>query len=260
MKKFLKVVLQKSLASFGYEIRKIDAVPNSYNKIAASGRGFPYRLKEAQKAGVDVNEWQEQKLGWLAALPILQQTTFPYLKENSIVCELGPGTGRSARHFLKNPRVKELYLVDDSIWIVNFLQEYFSENQKVRIHLNTGYSLPFFEDSQIDLIFSSGCFISFKLGLFYCYSLEFFRVLKPGGYCIFDYIDIELPEGWEHLKTYGSDSGGNCYTYHTGKVIDKIFLSSGFEIVQRYQIGKTVYVVFRKPDSVCLEPQRINYE
>lgn len=221
---------------------KTNIIRSYYSKA----EGFPRYLKEANKIGMDVNDWIEQKLGWPEALPILKKVAFPYYRDDSIVCELGVGTGRWARHILTKLANGYLYLVDHSPWIVNFLREYFQSNSKVSVYLNDGHSLPFPNDSWIDFVFSDGTFIELNLSFFYLYAQEFFRVLKPSGYCVFDYIDITTPEGWKFFKTQ-SKQACNRFTYHTPEAVDKVFSGAGLKIIKRHQIGKSMYLVVRKP-------------
>jgi SAM-dependent methyltransferase len=200
--------------------------------------------------GMDVNDWIEQELGWDPALPILEKTTFPFLRDDSVVCELGPGTGRFSLHILKMLPKGALLLVDHSAWIVRFLQDYFQANPRVRVYRSDGNSLPFEATEYVDVIFSSGVFIELSLGFFYEYSRAFWEALKPGGHCILDYIDITTREGWEFLLSNSGTNLAKCFTYHTREALDRIFRSVGFEVLKRCQVDKSTYVVFRKPERL----------
>lgn len=231
----IRRVVNTVLSPFGVEVRK--ASKENF------GEGYPNYLKEAQKEGMDVNDWIEQKMGWSKTLPVLDQVVFPYLRDDSVVCELGIGTGRWSRHLAKKLAKGELHLVDHSPWLVDFCEKYFQSKPQVRIYLNDGCSLPFPKTSWIDVIFSNGTFIYLKLSFFYLYSLEFFRVLKLGVHVIFNYIDPVTAEGWHFLQ---ADSN-RWFTYHSCEVVDKVLSSVGFRIVTHQQIGKSTYVVARKP-------------
>ena len=236
-KQYLKNIINHILSIFGYEINK---------KNLKAAEGYPSYLEQANKVGMDVNDWIEQNLGWGAALPMLEQTVFPYLKEDSVICELGVGTGRWSRHLAKKIPRGELHLVDHSRWLVRFLEKYFSQTPNVHVHLCNSISLPFSKDSWIDFIFSEGTFIELKLGYFLLYAQEFFRVLKPGGHCIISYNDICTAEGWGHfhLETQKHFLG---YTYHTQETIDRLYRSIGFEIGQRYKTDWHTLLVLKKP-------------
>ena len=194
---------------FGYKI-----VRSGGRGDESNAEGFPSYLRKAQTAHMDVNDWIEQELGWLPALPILEQTTFSYLTDNSVVAELGVGTGRWSRHLVKRLPHGEIHLVDHSAWIIKFLQDYFQGNPRVHCHLGNGFKVPFEREAWIDLIFSQGLFIELKLGQILLYAQEFYRMVKPGGRCVFDFIDITRREGWNYLETE-SASGHSTFTYYT---------------------------------------------
>jgi SAM-dependent methyltransferase len=221
-----------ALRPFGYEVR--DRV------LSEKPEGFPGYLTEAQRQGMDVNDYEESQLGWYPAQPLLEATTFPYLREDSIVCEVGPGTGRFSR--LVVPRIPggELHLVDHSAWMVRFLNSYFSGQPNVRVYLGEGHSLPFQRDGWIDVVFVAGTIIALKLATIQLYALDFARVLKPGGRVIFDYLDPTTPEGWSHLHTDGRTLP-DVYAYHAPEVIDRVFSEAGFGDFRRTQLGKSTY-------------------
>jgi Methyltransferase domain len=216
-------------------------------ELEKTGEGFPQYLREANKQNMDVNDWIEEELGWAASLEILETTVYPYLNKNSIVYELGPGTGRHARHLISKVTKGELHLIDKSPWIVQFLQKYFQENPNTHIYQCNGYSFPLPLERKADLMISFGTFIGLNLGLFYLYASYFFNILKPGGYCILNYLDITTSFGWEHLKS-SSLQYGNIFTYHALETVDHLFTSAGFEIVKREQLINT-YLIIRKPLS-----------
>lgn len=241
IKKATKIFVNAILSPFGYKIDR--------GELDGKAEGFPGYLDEAIKLGMDVNDYEEQKLGWDEALPILEQTTFPYLREDSVVCEIGGGTGRWSRHIIKRIANGELHLVDHSLWMVEFLKKYFTSNPRIYVHLCDSLSLPFKKDEWVDMIFSAGTFIEFKLGLFLLYGKEFYRVLKPGGYCIIEYIDISSSEGWDHFIKHSSDYGGACYEYHTRETIEKAFNYIGFKIKKNIQIGTSIFLIAKKPEK-----------
>ena len=206
--------------------------------------GFDKYLVEATKAGMDVNDWIEEQLGWEPALPTLRKVVFPYLDQTSCVCEIGAGTGRHARHIIPLLGRGKLHLFDHSSWIRGHLKNYFSEKENVYVGECDSASIGLATDS-VDLCFSNGAFIEFKLGTILLFAEEFWRVLKFNGYAVFDYIDISTEEGWQYLKSQ-SAVHHRTFTYHCGHTIDKVFASVGFSFLERYQEGKSTYVVFQK--------------
>jgi ubiquinone/menaquinone biosynthesis C-methylase UbiE len=179
-------------------------------------------------------------------LPVLEEVLFPYLGKGSVVCEIGPGTGRQSRHIAARIAPEGvLHLVDHSPWCCRFLRQYFHSQRNVNVHLGNECSLDFLADESCDAVFSNGTFIGLKLGIIYLYAQEFSRILKPGCFCVLDYIDISTPEGWGYLEEQ-AEKLGNYFTYHTTGVIDRVFASSGFELVGRHQIGESTYVIMKK--------------
>jgi SAM-dependent methyltransferase len=222
------------LGPLGYELR--DKV------LSERPEGFPSYLAEARRARMDVNDYEEQRLGWRLPRPTLDHIVFPYLAEDSTVCEIGPGTGRWSRHLLERIPRGNLHLVDPSPWMVRFLGEYFAGTNNVRAHLNDGQSLGFAPDASIDLIFSANTLVELKLGVVYLYALEFRRTLKPGGRAIVDYVDPTTDEGWQHLLSQGPEMAG-VYTFHHPDTIDRVFDTAGLRVERRHQVGKSTFVV-----------------
>ena len=206
--------------------------------------GFDTYLEAANKAGEDVNDWIETVLQWKPALPVLKEVVFPYLENNSTLCEIGSGTGRQTRHIIPEIPHGTLHLFDHSLWIQKFLKGYFSKYRNVHVHNCDGLALDM-PDHSTDLVFSNGTFIEMKLGTIFLFSNQFARIVKHNGFVIFDYIDISTREGWQYLESQSAQFS-NCYTYHSGSTIDKIFSNAGFELIKRYQYGKSTYVVYRK--------------
>jgi ubiquinone/menaquinone biosynthesis C-methylase UbiE len=217
----------------GYEVR-----PWRVDHLA---EGFIGYYAEAQRLGLDVNDYQEQRLGWVPAGPTLKRVLFPHLTPTSVVVEVGPGTGRQARHILTQVPNGELHLVDHSPWVVRFLQAYFQASPRVRAHLNDGYRLPFEDEGWADVIFCGGTIIALKLGVVDLYAREFFRVLKPGGSAVFDYIDPGTPEGWDHLRQQ-TPYLRTIYTYHAASAVERVFQEAGFAVGERHQDGKSTYL------------------
>jgi SAM-dependent methyltransferase len=208
--------------------------------------GFEGYVQRAQAASMDVNEWQEQVLGWVPSLPALERVVFPCLKPDWQVIEIGPGTGRFSRYVAQHlSDGGQLHLVDHSPWLIEFLRTYFANCPNVSVALNDGYVLPFDKGDWADLVFSAGTLVALKLGAIELYAREFHRILKSGGRVIFDYIDPDTPEGWRHL-TEQTPFLRSVYTYHTASAIDKVFGSAGFRIGARVQDGKSTYLTVHK--------------
>jgi ubiquinone/menaquinone biosynthesis C-methylase UbiE len=217
----------------------------AFVRIADTGDGFPAYVAAATRAGVDVNDWIERELGWMPALPILEQLVFPLLSADCVVCEVGVGTGRWSRHIAPRIPNGELVLVDKSQWIVNFLSDYFRGRPSVRAVLCDGASLPFDRDQWMDVVFSQGLFITLRLGHIYRYLREFARELKPGGFAVFDFIDPATTEGWAFMERE-SAAAYDSFSYNSSDAVAKCCAAAGLEVIRSCNIGKSTYFVTRK--------------
>ncbi len=235
---FINSILGKF--NFKLERKKNDTV---------NAESYPAYVEEAKKLNIDINDYLDNNLGWVKPLPILEEVVFPYLNKisNPKILELGPGTGRWTRHilnFAKQKDCNEYLLVDHSEWMINFLKSYFKDENIIKFFRNDGKSLPD-RKNEFDLIFSQGLFIMLKPALLYLYSLEFSKILKPGGFLIFDYFNCENNEGWEYFIKE-SEKGNLWYTYYPDDFVNKIFESAGFKFEKRFTYGKAKYVVYKK--------------
>jgi ubiquinone/menaquinone biosynthesis C-methylase UbiE len=194
---------------------------------------------------MDVNDYEEQQLGWYPAAALLEATLLPRLRADSLVCEVGPGTGRFSRYILPRIPRGQLHLVDHSAWMVRFLRGYFRNQPNVFVHLGDGQSLPTARAGWLDVVFVAGTIIALKLGTIRLYAAEFARVLRPGGLVVFDYLDPTTSDGWEHLQTEGRRLA-DVYTYHAPQVIDRVFAEAGFEAFERQQLSKSTYFTAHK--------------
>ncbi len=222
----------KALQPFGFEVR--DRI------LSEKPEGFPGYVEAARRLALDVNDYEETQLGWYPAQALLEATTFRHLRPDSVVCEIGPGTGRFSRYIVPRIPAGQLHLVDHSPWMVRFLDSYFRGQPQVRVHLGDGQSLPFPRSAWMDVVFVAGTLVALKLGTIHLYAREFGRVLKGGGIVIFDYIDPTTAEGWAHLQTEGHRLA-DVYTYHAPQIIDRVFADAGFAGFQRQQFGKSTY-------------------
>src|SRR5258708_22262476 len=107
----------RALEPFGFEGR--DRI------LSEKPEGFPGCVEAARRLGLDVNDYEEAQLGWYPAQELLEATAFGHLRTDSVVCEIGPGTGRFSRFIVPRIPHGQLHLVDHSAWMVRFLADYF---------------------------------------------------------------------------------------------------------------------------------------
>lgn len=214
-----------------------------------NGDGFPTYVAAAAREGKDVNDWIEARLGWVPALPVLEQHVFPFIVERARICEVGVGTGRWSRHIAARIPDGQLLLVDRSPWIVAFLRNYFKQNRNVKSVIGDGVTIPA-EAQWADMIFSQGMFITLKLGHILAYLRNFSRTLKLGGLAIFDFVDPQTPEGWQFLLRE-SARAHDVFTYHTTDVIRSCCEQAGLTVDDVSLVGKSTYIRARKTGQIA---------
>jgi len=236
MRTKLKQIADTGLQCFGLEIR---------SRSADHSLSFESYVHAASSRGLDVNDYLEDVEGWEPAAYVINEFVSPYRTDGSVVIEIGPGSGRHARYLLPRHERDELHLFDNSRWMQRFLRDYFRKYPTVTVHeFRQDYRLDF-PAEQADIVFSNGTFIALKLGEIREFVLEAYRVLKPGGCFVFDYLDLSREQGWEYLQSRPTSLAG-CYTYFMPETIDKICFDAGFHLRRRDVHGKGVFVNFIK--------------
>lgn len=207
---------------------------------------FPDLARQAAEKGLDVNDYEDGLEGWIPAEPLVEEHLGPHLLPEARACEIGPGTGRWARHVA--PRVQALHLVDHSPWLVQFLRSYFARDEKVRVHQGNGTRLDGIPDGGLSLVYAVGTFVALKLGVIQSYAREMARVLAPGGACVMDYIDIRRPEAWDWLQANSSSPEyAEIYAYHDGAVVHRVFEAAGLAVERDTPAGYNSFLQVRKP-------------
>lgn len=209
---------------------------------------FGGSLRQAREAGMDVNDWLEERMGWEPALPVLEAVLFPHLDPSATVVELGPGTGRQSRHIAPRVPDGELILVDRGAWATDFLRGYFAGRGNVRVLRGDGLSLPV-GDAEADVIYCDGTFIYLNPGVVMAYAREFARVLRPGGLAVFDWIDPGTGEGHAFLDAASRGREAGYYTCYPAGLMDGFFTAAGLVLEGTAQMGKSTYARYRRPEG-----------
>ena len=216
------------------------------SKIAYLNGDFGTAIKDAERAGVDVNDWLEEKEGegWDSSLPLVKEV-LNYLPHEPIICEIGAGTGRESRRFLAAVNGGRIHLVDRSAALVHFLRSYFAKDKRVSVHFSDGITLPFLSGQSVDHVFSHGTLIYQKLGVIYRLSLEIGRILKKSGTCAFTFIDIDIEEGWLFLEEQAF-LYPDCFTFFSSTHIKRIFEKAGLSLIQQSTFHNLAFHIYQK--------------
>lgn len=116
-----------------------------------------------------------------------QEFIFPFINNESVVCEIGPGGGRYTQ-FLLNAKI--LYLVEYNEEFFEILRRQFEDFKCEKIYIKSpGSSLPGVADHSVDFVFSFDCFVHLDINLIREYLLEIKRVLNSSGIAVIHYAD-----------------------------------------------------------------------
>jgi ubiquinone/menaquinone biosynthesis C-methylase UbiE len=194
-----------------------------------------------------VNDFIEKDQGKPARTE-LEQLVFPRIDKRSVVCELGPGTGVYTRYISEAVTGGEFHVVDSDPNAIAFLRKHLPPNPAVRLHRNSGTELPLDRGAFVDLVFCASMFTGGNLSYFYRYVQEFRRVLKPGGWAVFDYFDVATAAGWTVLqKNMARTKPIFAYAYHATPTVDRMLDELGFDLVDRFPTMRgSVFVSARK--------------
>lgn len=126
----------------------------------------------ARSSGVPYEAWKDS---------LARTFLIPYLKESSVVAEIGPGHGRWSAMIPSRVPKGMLHLVELSPSCIEFCRKKFASHQNVQYHVSDGRALPFLESGSIDFFFSFDTFVHVEESEVRPYVKDFFRALKPQG-------------------------------------------------------------------------------
>ena len=206
-------------------------------------------LRKASAENLSVGDyvekiWDQQGLSDKVTDQILRITKLP--SEPAIV-EIGTGTGRYLEKMIQRVKVSSY----ESYEIAEDWNEYLRRQYKeVNFYQAEGSTLSLTADKTIDLVVAHGVFTYLPLLVAISYFKEVDRVVRAGGYCIFDCFTEKCFEG-VHLNNWLQ--GEHRYpVIFPSEFMNGFFLNLGFSCIGRfnnkYGQGISEYLVFQKND------------
>ena len=243
MRGFLKDTVNRALGALGLEVRRVaDSSPKPWDQA------FKRWIAEAAAAGKDPNDVGDAE--W-AGDPshILEKTVSSFVDADSVVLELGPGTGRATRHVL--PRCRRMILVDYSQFVCDWLDEYLAGRGDFETHPIDRPVLAGVPDDIVDFAFAYGVFEHIDLDDTYELIREFHRVLKAGGNAWFNFDTLATSGGLSWFKQQRAKlTPGNAseFRFHHPEDIAALCRDAGFEISNlESDETRQVWVTLHKP-------------
>jgi SAM-dependent methyltransferase len=190
---------------------------------------FAQWIAEAKAAGVDPNDLGDR--AWRGvALEGASQRLFPRISPQSVVLELGPGTGRYTRHVL--PRCREMILVDYSALVCEWLREYLRGKGQFRVHHIDKPTFAEVADGAVDFAFANGVFEHIDPDDTDFLLQEFHRVLKPGGVLWFNFNTFMSPGGMRWFRQEEVKPGGRrLFRFYHPELLKRMAEMRGFSKV-----------------------------
>jgi SAM-dependent methyltransferase len=192
-------------------------------------RKFAAWIAQAREQGIDPNDlgdvaWADDRLG-----ESLSGHYLPAISAQSVVLELGPGTGRLSRHLID--RCRELVLADYSQLVCDWLQHYLRSKGRFRIvHLSSPV-LAEIPSQTVDVVVAHGVFEHIDLDDMASFLDEFARVLRPGGVAMFNFDNFVSRGGLEWFARWRPAPGNpGIFRFYHPDVVRAVAALSGFEV------------------------------
>ncbi len=194
MKKEIAALANGALRPLGIQITRVRSLERAWDSE------FSQWIAQARAAGTDPNDvgdlaWNDDPLQ-----ESLERHYLPYIRPDSVVLELGPGTGRLTRHIIA--RCQEMVLVDYSALVCAWLTDYLHGKGRYRVYEIDKPSLSMISRESVDVILANGVFEHIDMDDMFCFLEEFHRVLRPGGITSFDFNNIMSEEGMQWFRRW----------------------------------------------------------
>lgn len=171
--------------------------------IHCTGEGYidpSTTIRSAQKENLSLCEYLEsretdpRKKGRRDRIIKKMEENF-HLENRANILEIGPGTGMYLEKIIDRGKPKRYEIYETNPGWVKFLREKFSKNQicDVVVQHADGETLQQTSAETFDLVHAHGVFVYIPILSTFSYIREAARVLKPGGYLVFDcYLDTHF--------------------------------------------------------------------
>jgi ubiquinone/menaquinone biosynthesis C-methylase UbiE len=203
---------------------------------------------QAERQGGDANAPVEAAWG----KPDWAGYFVPRVKPGDVLCEIGPGLGRWTRLVLD--RVSRAYLVDYSQTVCDYWRQ--RRDPRLTVIQSGNTRLTGIPDQSVDLFLSLDVFVHLHLETFVGYLEEAFRVLKPGGIAVIDYLAVTTPEhvAWVRKEMEKQDCFGQeavtelIFRYHDPRTVRLFAEALGFRFENHEDAWQTHCIcVLSKP-------------
>jgi hypothetical protein len=244
----LKSALNRSLAPIGVKITGIDN--HDWSDV---GNFIPFErtMEAARRAGMSVADYVD---GVMNGAPGSTQNTVDKIASLGVfsepmrtVVEIGPGTGRYLEKILKADRPARYEIYETAgPWSAYLVKEY-----DVVLQPTDGYSLSSTADASVCMVHSHKVLSAVPFMVTCCYWHEMARVIRPGGWAVFDVVTERCLAG-DAMQIWAK-SGlrlGSFPAVMPREVVVSFFTGKGFALAGSFIVpmppGTTELLVFKR--------------
>ncbi len=182
----IKKILKKSVKASGLGFADRSNYKKTWNQLAdnfSDAKMFVAGYEDEAKFELTANH----------TVDILEQ--YAGIKPTDVALEIGCGVGRVGKVLGK--RVTQWIGTDISGNMLTYAAQRLKGMDNIKLLELSTVGLKEIPDNSIDLVYCTVVFMHLLEWDRYRYVAESFRVLKPGGRCFFDNVDIISNHGWE---------------------------------------------------------------
>ena len=164
----------------------------------------------------------------------------PYVTQDSVVLEIGPGGGRWTQYLLP---ARKVVVVELNPQFFDYLRERFgADAAKLSFYETSGYELAGIDSDSIDFVFSFGTFVHLPPEGIDEYLGEIRRVLRPGAVSSIQYADRTKPY-------FGDAAGSRGFSNMDAGEMERLLARHELEVVvhDRSLLSHSNIAVFCKP-------------
>jgi SAM-dependent methyltransferase len=250
--RFIKTTIEHLLAKKGFAIKPLDKNSAKCSQGYISAKDT---VSGAEREGLSVCDYVEKLWGKQGdTQKVIDQmgSSGAFDKASPTVLEIGAGTGRYLEKVLQtcNPVKYESYETarDWADWL--------QATYPIVSHKADGVSLKQTQTCSVDLLHAHGVFVYLTFLISYRYFMEIWRVVKDGGYVVFDIISENCLDHPTVCKWLASEHNYPCFL--SREYVVSLFEQHDFSLVDTfmncYGEGKSEYLAFRRDNAAQQGP------
>jgi SAM-dependent methyltransferase len=241
MKKTAKKALDRVLAKLGFTLTRSTKAGKqpSLGYIPAQET-----VSAAQRRGLSVCDYVEDlwgKQGDTQRVIDQMASSGVFETANPFILEIGAGTGRYLEKVLARSRPARY----ESYETAPDWSEWLRSKYPIAAQEADGISLRQTPAHSIDLLHAHGVFVYIPFLVSYRYWLEIFRVVKPGGWVVFDIMSENCLDEQTVDKWLATEHSYPCFV--SKEYIVSLFAKNGFSLrasfMNRYGEGRSEYLL-----------------